>query len=107
MGIGRHTRSLVAVLRVLAENPTEEHYGLELAARSRISPGRVYPILIRLEAQGWLTGHWEEIDEVVEGRRRRRYYSLTELGYPQVARELVACGITSRQRRPGLRSACA
>jgi PadR family transcriptional regulator, regulatory protein PadR len=80
MGIDRRTHTLMAVLRVLSDNKDDDHYGLDLARKARINPGSVYPILIRLELEGWLTSHWEDIDESAEGRRRRKYYRLTSLG---------------------------
>ena len=36
----------------------------------------LYPLLHRLEKQGWIEGRWVEKAE----QRRRRYYSLTALG---------------------------
>jgi len=36
----------------------------------------LYPLLHRLERQGWITGRWVE----KAGQRRRRYYSLTVTG---------------------------
>lgn len=36
----------------------------------------LYPLLHRLEEQGWITGRWVEKAE----QRRRRYYSLTPEG---------------------------
>lgn len=81
----RTSNSLRAVLRSLLEEPDHDHYGLELAQKSEIIYATIYPILVRLEAEGWVTGEWEVIDESKEGRRRRRYYRLTSLG--QVAAE--------------------
>ncbi len=36
----------------------------------------LYPLLYRLEKQGWIIGHWVEKPD----QRRRRYYSLTPEG---------------------------
>jgi PadR family transcriptional regulator, regulatory protein PadR len=79
----------MAVLTVLVDNSDQDHYGLELAAKARINPGSVYPILIRLESEGWLTSAWEDIDESIVGRRRRKYYRLTGLGCSAAERELT------------------
>jgi PadR family transcriptional regulator, regulatory protein PadR len=68
------------VLKVLVEQPSQQHYGLEILERTGLSAGSLYPILGRLEAAGWLTGEWETIDPAVEGRPRRRYYRLTSTG---------------------------
>jgi|HubBroStandDraft_6_1064221.scaffolds.fasta_scaffold33731_2 PadR family transcriptional regulator PadR len=68
------------VLRALLDNISPKHYGLELSERSGVTTGALYPILSRLEADGWVEGEWEDIDESLAGRRRRRYYRLTGLG---------------------------
>jgi DNA-binding PadR family transcriptional regulator len=47
-----------------------------------ISPGTLYPVLHRLEADGLLASR----EEVVEGRVRRRYHAT-----PEGHRELAAC----------------
>lgn len=101
MGITRRTHSLIAVLKKLLECPDGDHYGLELAARARINPGSVYPILIRLESEGWVTSHWEDIDESAEHRRRRKYYRLTGLGCSAAERELISW--ENRFKQPALR----
>lgn len=53
-------------------------------------------MLKRLEKAGFIKSHWEEIDEAREGRRRRRYYSLTGQGV-RIANEVT------RDSREGLR----
>jgi PadR family transcriptional regulator, regulatory protein PadR len=70
----------MAVLAALLEHPHDDHYGLELAHQAGIRAGSIYPILARLESCGWLIGHWEDIDESTEGRRRRKYFRLTGEG---------------------------
>ena len=71
------TMPTLAVLRELLE---DERYGLQIAHRTGLASGSVYPILQRLERQGWVTSRWEDIDEVAEARRKRHYYRLTDLG---------------------------
>ena len=76
----RITLQTLQVLRVLLAGPLEEHYGLEISRESGLPTGSIYPILTRLEAAGWVTSAWENIDESRQGRRRRRYYRLTAEG---------------------------
>lgn len=76
----RMTLSTLRVLAVLLTDPMGEHYGLELCRAAELPGGTLYPILARLESAGWLTSAWEAIDESAEGRRRRRYYRLTDSG---------------------------
>jgi PadR family transcriptional regulator PadR len=45
--------------------------------------GSLYPILVRLEDKGLITGRWVE----KAGDRRRRYYKLTAEGRRALARE--------------------
>lgn len=68
------------VLRAFLDQPTGQHYGLQLMRTTGVKAGALYPILSRLEADGLVAGEWEGIDEAAEGRRRRRYYRLTALG---------------------------
>ena len=43
----------------------------------------LYPLLYRLEERGWLQGRWVE----KAGERRRRFYTLTELGARVLTRQ--------------------
>jgi PadR family transcriptional regulator PadR len=76
----RMTGRTLQVLRVFADAPLEEHYGLEVCEEAGLPGGTIYPILARLEKVGWLESAWEEIDESKAGRRRRRFYKLTPNG---------------------------
>ncbi|MGH7480897.1 MAG: PadR family transcriptional regulator [Longimicrobiales bacterium] len=68
---------------VLAVLGGREQHGYEIAleverrtgGRFSFRHGTLYPILHRLEAEGWIDGEWEQ----VEGRRRKRY-RLTRAG---------------------------
>jgi PadR family transcriptional regulator, regulatory protein PadR len=97
--MGIKPRMTIPTLRVLAAllaDPPAEHYGLELCHAAGLPSGSVYPILARLETAGWLVGAWEDIDEAVEGRRRRRYYRLTGGG-------LERARVALAEREPALR----
>jgi DNA-binding PadR family transcriptional regulator len=69
-------------------------YGLELSEETGLQPGTAYPILLRLEDEGWVTSRWEDIDPRVEKRPARRYYRVTAGGAVE-ARAALA-----RARRP-------
>ena len=99
MGSFRMTLQTQQVLAVLLNEPLEDHYGLEIARRANLASGSIYPILARLEAAGWVTSGWEDIDEAEQGRRRRRYYRLTALGKRQA---LLALEEIKRQIFPDL-----
>jgi PadR family transcriptional regulator PadR len=76
------------LLEALLEEPLAEHYGLDLMGRAQLASGTAYPILHRLEGDGWLESEQEAIDPSAAGRPRRRLYRLTALGEAQ-ARALV------------------
>lgn len=82
------------VLRALLSEPTAELYGTQIGSAAGLMSGTVHPILARLEALGWVSSRWEEIDPTVEGRPVRRYYQLTTDGAQQAKAELA------RVRRP-------
>lgn len=86
----RLTWQVQRVLEVLLDDPREEWYGLELIQETGILSGSLYPILMRLERFGLLESRWEDIDETVEGRRRRRYYRLTGEGLQWAVRAMAS-----------------
>jgi DNA-binding PadR family transcriptional regulator len=61
-----------------------ESYGYELIQevkrlsgdRIKWTDGMLYPVLHRMEANGWIKSHWVEL----ENRRKRKYYSLKKDG---------------------------
>ena len=68
----------VHILHHAAEHPVIGQWVLTELRRHGydISPGTVYPLLKRLERNGWLRSEVA----VGEGKRRRRYYHLTARG---------------------------
>jgi DNA-binding PadR family transcriptional regulator len=76
----RITEPTLRVLMTMLTNPGEEYYGLEIARKTDLKTGTLYPILARLETAGWLTSGWEEVGPATVGRRLRRYYKLTWAG---------------------------
>lgn len=76
------------VLAILAE---EESYGYAILKRVQDlsggqmewTDGMLYPVLHRLERQGYIESRWE----VAESGRRRKYYSITFRGKEQLAEE--------------------
>lgn len=76
----------VVVLEILARG---KMYGYELSdaleQRSKgiltLGRGTLYPLLYNLEAKGLVAGEWEEN----QGKRKRRYYSITSNGRAELA----------------------
>lgn len=75
-------------LLVLSLLSTKDRYGYDLIRSMedstngafRFSEGTLYPVLHSLERDGRLTAAWAET-----GRRRRKYYRITEKGRAELA----------------------
>lgn len=67
-------------------------FGLDIARATGLGSGTIYPILARLQAHGWITGH-DETDPH-PGRPPRRYHQLTDQGRAGVR------GMLNRKARP-------
>jgi PadR family transcriptional regulator, regulatory protein PadR len=50
----RMTMQTQLVLQALLRRPDRELYGLKLAEETGLLPGTAYPILLRLENEGWV-----------------------------------------------------
>lgn len=58
-------------------------HGYDLMAQVEVKSGTLYPLLMRLEAQGWLEAQWVESPQA--GRPPRHVYRLTPAGRAWVA----------------------
>jgi DNA-binding PadR family transcriptional regulator len=95
----RITDQTLRILNALLEDPAKGRYGLELMESTALASGTAYPILHRLEDEGWLESQAEEIDPHAEGRPRRRLYRLTGLGEIE-AKELLEARRRVKQGLP-------
>lgn len=68
----------------MAETGADWHHGYELCRRAEIKSGTLYPLLMRLAAQGYLEAEWQAPLEA--GRPARHAYRLTAAGR-QLARD--------------------
>lgn len=84
----RMTLWTVVVLREFVVNTPEQQWGFDLMQRLDLASGTLYPILGRLEEAGWIVGQVEDIDTAKEGRRPRKYYTLTDEAHPRAVRAL-------------------
>ena len=86
--IGDELKKGTTPMLILSLLEHEARHGYELSklidARSggvvKIHAASLYPLLYRLEDQGWIEGRWVERP----GERRRRYYGLTAEGQRQL-----------------------
>jgi PadR family transcriptional regulator len=86
----RMTVQTQLILQALLRDPARELYGLELSEETGLLPGTAYPILLRLEREGWVSSRWEDIDPRAEKRPARRYYRLTSAGASQASAGIAA-----------------
>jgi len=82
-----HARALLAALAAAGRRWS---YGYELSSLTAIRSGTLYPLLIRLEAQGYLEAQWQPPAAV--GRPPRHAYRLTVAGYALARAEAAASG---------------
>lgn len=85
--LSRHARALLAAL---LEAHGRWSYGYELASRTGIKSGTLYPLLIRLEGQGILEAEWQQ--PAASGRPPRHAYRLTAAGQLLARVEALAPG---------------
>lgn len=58
----RLTVQVQPILQALRRYPGKERYGLEFSEEAGLQPGTAYPILLRLEHQGWVSSRCEDVD---------------------------------------------
>jgi DNA-binding PadR family transcriptional regulator len=80
-----HARALLAAL---AESGPDWRHGYDLARSTGLRSGTLYPLLIRLEAQGYLEAEWQP--PAVAGRPPRHAYRLTAGGRELARRQGAA-----------------
>ena len=80
-----HARALLAAL---AQAGPDWRHGYDLARSTGLRSGTLYPLLIRLEAQGHLEAEWQP--PAAAGRPPRHAYRLTEAGRELARREGAA-----------------
>lgn len=82
MGERKRKLSLQAlrILHFLYQNPGQDSCGADLTKKLDISSGTMYPILLKLEAKGFVSSKWETEDASLLGRPRKRLYSITGAG---------------------------
>jgi DNA-binding PadR family transcriptional regulator len=78
----RRARRVLLVLLSGAGNLS----GFVISQAAQTGAGTVYPVLARLEREGWVTSDWESPEPA--DRPRRRFYKLSEEGRVQAMRLL-------------------
>jgi DNA-binding PadR family transcriptional regulator len=96
----RVTRQTIRLLEALLSDPGRDWYGLELMDQAELRSGTAYPLLHRLEGEGWLASTPEDVDPHQEGRPRRRLYRLTAHGVAEATRALEPSQRKAKDRAP-------
>jgi DNA-binding PadR family transcriptional regulator len=78
-----------AVLASLSQAGREWRHGYDLVQATAVKSGTLYPLLIRLEAEGYLEAEWQP--PAAPGRPPRHAYRLTAEG-ARFAREILDPG---------------
>lgn len=86
------------ILALMAEAGNAWQHGYELCRRTGIKSGTLYPLLVRLAAQGHLEAEWQAPKE--PGRPARHAYRLAASG-----RQLAADNPPNAEARPAGRPA--
>jgi PadR family transcriptional regulator PadR len=76
----RVTVPFLKIFSVFVNNPSEKYSGVDVCKETNLKSGTVYPMLIKLNENGWLTSEWEDIDPKKEKRPQRRFYRITRHG---------------------------
>jgi transcriptional regulator len=100
-----------AELLILAQLEARSRHGYEIASEIErrsggsvsFQPASLYPVLYRMEREGWIAGRWVERS----GQRRRRYYRLTAAGRKQLAdqRSVWSAFVVGLRQTAGLQDA--
>lgn len=85
----RVTLAVARVLREMLGNTARSRYGYDLMRSTGYPSGKLYPILNRLVAAGWLSREREDVDPSQAGRPPRYLYRLTDKGTVAAKRELA------------------
>jgi DNA-binding PadR family transcriptional regulator len=78
MSTRRLSFAALAILKAVADGV---RYGFDIMDRTELPSGTVYPALSRLERDGLVKSHWEDLEKAHGDRRPpRRYYRITVHG---------------------------
>jgi DNA-binding PadR family transcriptional regulator len=94
----RRSAQLIDLLRLFLARPSDWLHGYDITNRLGISAGTLYPLLARVEREGWFEARWEE--STTRGRPPRRCYRLTSTGARLAAQFIAERPIAGRRAAP-------
>jgi DNA-binding PadR family transcriptional regulator len=86
------SQQIETLVAALLQSGDTWRYGYDLSRETGLKSGTLYPILMRLEGQGWLETDWADAES--PGRPRRHLYRLSAHGSAEATALLAA----ARQR---------
>ena len=89
------SRQTLSVLAALTNAPGDWLYGLELAERTGLKSGSLYPILIRLDERALVESRW--VEAATPGRPPRHAYRILPAGRNALAEAERAAPARSRE----------
>lgn len=92
------SRQTLALLAALMEQPRTWHHGYELSKATDLKSGTLYPILIRLNDQGFLDSRWKDAER--PGRPPRHVYRLTASGLALAREQMEVLADSRSDLRP-------
>lgn len=87
----RISAQTVLVLEALIANGHDWIHGYDIARRTDLKSGTLYPVLMRLAERGWLESRWEQPED---NGRPRHVYRFTSSG-----RKLAQAALAERRER--------
>ena len=94
--------AVATVLRMFLDDVAQPRYGYELMQVTGFPSGKLYPILARLEAAGWLRRERKIINASTAARPPRYWYRLTEHG---IASARYGLAVLRQQMTPAVGTA--
>ena len=91
------SRQTETLLAALLGSTARWRYGYDLSRDTGLKSGTLYPILVRLDGQGWLETRWAEPS--APGRPPRHMYRLSALGAAEATALLEAAPGRRRAER--------
>ena len=91
------SRPALAVVAALSEAGGEWRHGYDLVRATGFQSGTIYPLLMRLEAQGFLEAQWQE--SAARGRPPRHAYRLTASGMRLASQSSATPAALPRRRQ--------
>jgi len=93
----RLSQQTMLVLEALVQKPQDWTHGYDIAVRTGLKSGTLYPVLMRLSQRGWLESRWEQPEN---NGRPRHVYRFTSAGRKRAQAAVAERKSISRVAKP-------